>query len=157
MSIWFYLALIGSVIILVLTVIAVRLLLKLRAQTKKRTAALAAIEEANQKAQVEQRAWMNKSIQILAQALGKEDLSLTEASIRICGLLDALNVNEEVKTEFSAFYQLREKTQHIPYLEAWKALSDAEQRKFDLERLQHEATYQDFIMDAAKRIADRHF
>lgn len=157
MSIWFYLALIGSVIILVLTVIAVRLLLKLRAQTKKRTAALAAIEEANQKAQVEQRAWMNKSIQILAQALGKEDLSLTEASIRICGLLDALNVKEEVKTEFSAFYQLREKTQHIPYLEAWKALSDAEQRKFDLERLQHEATYQDFIMDAAKRIADRHF
>jgi hypothetical protein len=157
MSIWFYLALIGSAIILVLTVIAARLLLKLRAQTKKRTAALAAIEEANQKAQVEQRIWMNKSIHILAQALGKEDLSLTEASIRICGLLDALNVNEEVKTEFSAFYQLREKTQHIPYLEAWKALSDAEQRKFDLERLQHEATYQDFIMDAAKRIADRHF
>lgn len=157
MSIWFYLALIGLVIILGLTVIAARLLLKLRAQTKKRTAALASIDEANQKAQVEQRAWMNKSIQILAQALGKEDLSLTEASIRICGLLDALNVNEEIKTEFSAFYQLREKTQHIPYLEAWKALSDAEQRKFDLERLQQEATYQDFIMDAAKRIADRHF
>ena len=157
MSIWFYLALIGSVIIVVLTVIAARLLLKLRAQTKKRTAALAAIEEANQKAQIEQRVWMNKSIQILAQAVGKEDLSLTEASIRICGLLDALNVGDEIKTEFSAFYQLREKTQHIPYLEAWKALSDAEQRKFDLERLQHEATYQDFIMDAAKRIADRHF
>ena len=157
MSIWFYLALIGSVIIVVLTVIAARLLLKLRAQTKKRTAALAAIEEANQKAQIEQRVWMNKSIQILAQAVGKEDLSLTEASIRICGLLDALNVGDEIKTEFSAFYQLREKTQHIPYLEAWKALSDAEQRKFDLERLQHEATYQDFIMDAATRIADRHF
>lgn len=157
MSIWFYLALIGCVIILVLAIIAARLLLKLRAQTKKRTAALAAIEEANQKAQIEQRIWMNKSIQILAQAVGKEDLSLTEASIRICGLLEALNVSEEIKTEFSAFYQLREKTQHIPYLEAWKALSDAEQRKFDLERLQQEATYQDFILDAAKRIVDRHF
>ena len=157
MSIWFYLALVGCVIILVLAIIAAQLLLKLRAQTKKRTAALAAIEEANQKAQIEQRIWMNKSIQILAQAVGKEDLSLTEASIRICGLLDALNVSEEIKTEFSAFYQLREKTQHIPYLEAWKALSDAEQRKFDLERLQHEATYQDFILDAAKRIIDRNF
>ncbi len=157
MSIWFYLALIGCVIILVLAIIAARLLLKLRAQTKKRTAALAAIEEANQKAQIEQRIWMNKSIQILAQAVGKEDLSLTEASIRICGLLEALNVSEEIKSEFSAFYQLREKTQHIPYLEAWKALSDAEQRKFDLERLQHEATYQDFILDAAKRIIDRNF
>jgi hypothetical protein len=157
MSIWFYLTLIGCVIVLVLTIIAAHLLLKLRTQNKKRALALQSLEEANQKAQEDQRIWMNKSIQILAQAVGKEDLSLTEASIRISGLLDALNVTAEIKAEFSAFYQLREKTQHIPYLEAWQALSDAEQRKFDLERLQYEAGYQDFVMDAAKRIIDRHF
>lgn len=157
MSIGFYLALIGGAIILVLAVIACRLLLKLRAQNKNRAGALKALEEANQKAQEDQRIWLNKSIQILAHALGKENLSLTEASIRISGLMDALNVANEIKTEFSAFYQLREKTKHIPYLDAWQALSDAEQRKFDLERLQYEASYQDFVMDAAKRIKDRTF
>lgn len=84
-------------------------------------------------------------------------MTLTEASIRIAGLLDSLDVQAEVKAEFSAFYQLREKTSHIPYLEAWQKLSNAEQKKFDLERLRHEATFNDFVMGAAKRIQGRDF
>lgn len=146
------LILLGALIIIVLAVIAGRLVFQVYRKQKEREQKLKAQELANQQAQREQREWINKSIQILAQALHNQELTLTEASIRIAGLLDTLDVNGEVKTEFSAFYQLREKTSHIPYLQAWQNLSNAEQRKFDLERLNHEATFNDFVMDAAKRI-----
>lgn len=157
MNVMLILGILGSVIILVLAVIASRLVYKVYRQNKARTESLQALEVANQKAQLEQREWLNKSIQILAQAVHKDELTLTEASIRIAGLLDSLDVQAEVKAEFSAFYQLREKTSHIPYLEAWQKLSNAEQKKFDLERLRHEATFNDFVMGAAKRIQGRDF
>ena len=157
MSVLSILMILGSVIIVVLATIAGRLVYKVIVQKRQQVARLQKLEEANQKAQLEQRAWMNKSIQILAQAVHKDELTLTEASIRIAGLLDALDAQVDVKAEFSAFYQLREKTSHIPYLEAWQNLSSAEQRKFDMERLQQEATFNDFVMDAAKRIQGRDF
>lgn len=157
MSLLSILIILGSLIILVLTIIAVRLVYKVYLQKKDRAVKLQALEAANQKAQIERREWVNKSIQILAQAVHKDELTLTEASIRISGLLDSLDVDADIKTEFSAFYQLREKTGHIPYLEAWQNLSNAEQKKFDLERLRYETTFNDFVMDAAKRIQGREF
>ncbi|WP_062067763.1 DUF2489 domain-containing protein [Cellvibrio sp. OA-2007] len=157
MSVLSVLALLGAVIILVLSIIAGRLVYKVYRQKKEQEAKLQAQEEANQKTLREQRERMNKSIQILAQAVHKDELTLTETSIRISGLLDALDVHADIKAEFSAFYQLREKTSHIPYLEAWQQLSNAEQNKFDIDRLRHEATFNDFVMDAAKRIQGRDF
>lgn len=157
MSVLSLVIVLGVLIILVLAAIAGRLVFKVYRQQQERERKLKAQELANQQAQREQREWINKSIQILAHALHSDELTLTEASIRISGLLDTLDVSGDVKTEFSAFYQLREKTSHIPYLEAWQSLSNAEQRKFDLERLQHEATFNDFVMDAAKRIKGRDF
>ena len=152
-----FLAALGISIIVVLSIIAARLVYKVRCQTKEREQKLKALEEANLKAQSDQREWLNKSIQILAQALHNDELTLTEASIRIAGLLDLLDVHALVKEEFSAFYQLREKTIHIPYLEKWQELSRAEQNKFDIERLNHETTFNDFVIDAAKRIKGRVF
>lgn len=151
------LIILGTLIILVLAIIAGRLVYKVHLQKKDREVKLQALEAANQKAQIERREWVNKSIQILAQAVHKDELTLTEASIRISGLLDSLDLSADIKTEFSAFYQLREKTSHIPYLEAWQSLSDVDQKKFDLERLRHETTFNDFVMDAAKRILGREF
>jgi hypothetical protein len=147
----------GLIIIATLSVIAFRLVLKVNRQTKIRREQLMQQEMANQESQRTHREWLNKSIQILAQGLDNNELSLTEACIRISGLLDILGVDEKIKTEFSAFYQLKEKTQHIPYLDVWKALSPAEQNKFDLERIQHEAAYQDYVLDAARRIMKREF
>jgi len=157
MSTILILIILGASIILVLAVIAGRLVFRVYQQKKERAVKLQALEAANRKAQVEHRQWLNKSIQILAQAVDNNELTLTEASIRISGLLDALAVSTEVKTEFSAFYQLREKTSHIPYLDAWKNLSNAEQKKFDIERLHHETTFNDFVLDASKRIKGRDF
>lgn len=157
MSLLSVLIILGALIILVLAVIAGRLVYKVYLQKKDHVRKLQALDAANQKAQIEQRQWLNKSIQILAQAVYKDELTLTEASIRISGLLDSLDVHTDIKAEFSAFYQLREKTSHIPYLDAWQNLSNAEQKKFDLERLRQEATFNDFVMDAAKRIQGRDF
>ena len=157
MNVLSILIILGVLIILALAVIAGRLVYKVYLQKKDRAAKFQALEAANQKAQIERREWVNKSIQILAQAVHKDELTLTEASIRISGLLDSLDVNANIKTEFSAFYQLRDKTSHIPYLQAWQKLSTAEQKKFDLERLRYEATFNDFVMDAARRIQGRDF
>lgn len=157
MSVLSVLIFVGAAIIILLGVVASRLVYKVYIQNKSNAKKLRELDEANEKAQREQREWLNKSIQILAHAVNKDELTLTEASIRISGLLDALDVQSDIKTEFSAFYQLREKTSHIPYLEAWQKLSNAEQNKFEIERLRHEATFNDFVMDAAKRIQGRHF
>lgn len=157
MSVLTVLMFVGAAIIILLGIVAGRLVYKVYIQNKSNAKKLRELDEANEKAQREQREWLNKSIQILAHAVKNDELTLTEASIRISGLLDALDVQSDIKTEFSAFYQLREKTSHIPYLEAWQKLSSAEQNKFEIERLRHEATFNDFVMDAAKRIQGRDF
>lgn len=155
---WMYILLaIAIIIVLVLGAIAARLVYKVYRLNKLRSSQLAELARANEIAMKEQRERINKSIQILAQALSQDELTLTEASIRISHLLDQLDVAGTIKTEFSAFYQLRQRTEHIPILAEWKKLSAKEQRVFDKERLQQEATYYDFVMDAAKRILGRQF
>ena len=58
---------------------------------------LALMAERAVRAIAEQRANINRSIQILAQASHTEDLTLTEASIRISVLLDSLGVADDVR------------------------------------------------------------
>lgn len=141
------------VIVVALAIVAGRLQYRVYLQEKDRALEQARLDEVAR----QQRERVNKSIQILAHALQGEELTLTEASIRIAGLLDSLNVSDDTRTEFSAFYQLRSLTAHIPILEAWKTLGRKEQAKFDRERLQHEESYRDFIIDAAQRIRSRRF
>lgn len=157
MTLIHFLIIMGCIIILVLSVIAIHLVYKVYRLNQSRIEKLNAQEKANLESQRTHRQWLNQSIQLLARGLDNNELSLTEASIRISGLLDALGADDQIKVEFSAFYQLKEKTQHIPYLQAWQNLTAAEQNKFDLERIQYEAMYQDFVLDAAKRIIGRHF
>ena len=149
---WVWLVL-GALIIVVLGGVAVYYVLQLRALRQRQAQQLQALEAE----QVAQRKRINKSIEILSTALESDELSLTEASIRLSVLLDSLEVEESVREEFSAFYQLREATSHIPILKAWKELTPRQQLQFDKERLQHEATYGEFVRDAAKRIKGRQF
>lgn len=141
------------VVIAVLGFVAARLQYRVFQQQRQR-----ALEQARQDdISRQQRERINKSIQILAQAVQGDELTLTEASIRIAGLLDILEVSDSVQQEFSAFYQLRDLTAHIPILERWKELERKEQMRFDLERMKHEASYRDFVIDAAERIKLREF
>jgi len=157
MSVLTLLVVVGGLIVLVLSAIAARLVYRVYMLNRERERKLQEQQDANALALYEQRQRINKSIQILAQALYQEELTLTEASIRISHLLDQLDVDAGVKNEFSAFYQLRERTEHIPILAEWKKLSSKEQRVFDKERFQHETAFYDFVMDAAKRILGRQF
>jgi len=152
---WYpYLIGVAVIIIAVLTVIAVRLQLKVRAQEAEQRKKLQALEQAA----AEKRKRINKSIQIIAQAaLQEEQLTLTEASLRIRVLLDSLSVEESVQKEFVAFYELAKATEHIPILEEWKALSLKKRLVFDKERTDLEEKYRELVLDAARRIRGRHF
>lgn len=153
MSVEIILLVLALIIIAVLAGIAGVLLYKVKQKNIHQRAQLAEKEAAIKV----QRDKVNNSIQILAQAVGRDELTLTEASIRISFLLDSLGVSEGVREEFSAFYQLMEQTQHIPILENWKNLSHKEQKDFDLQRLKSEESFRDFVQDAAVRIQGREF
>ncbi len=153
MSLWQGLAVVGSVVILVLVVVAGVLQYKVHQLNRARKAQEQELEAANQA----QRKRINKSIQVIAQSVGSDDITLTEASIRISMLLDSLGVEDPVREEFSAFYELKTATEHIPILQAWKALSTKEKFKYDRERTTQEQFHEKAVVDAAKRIRGRQF
>jgi len=147
------LVVIGVAIITVLSVIAYRLQKKVNAVE----AAKAEQERVDQEQKQQQSDSMNKSIQILAQGLNSDQLTKTEGAIRISALLEFLQVDESIKEEFSAFYQLAEATAHIPILDKWKALPTKEKMRYDNERVDLESKFGDFVSDAAQRIIGRDF
>lgn len=146
-------ALLGTVIIIVLAVIAWRLQQKVKeVEAEKERQQL---EHEKQKQQ--KRDSMNKSIQVLAQGIVEDQLTKTEGAIRISVLMEFLAVEDAAKEEFSAFFQLAEATAHIPILEKWKELPTKEKLRYDSEREELEGKFGDFIVDAAKRIQGREF
>ncbi|WHI46961.1 DUF2489 domain-containing protein [Microbulbifer sp. EKSA008] len=148
-----WLLILAAVIIFALAIVAGYYLRKLSVAQKKQAEQLAELEQAAE----DQRERVNDSIQIIARTLLDDGVGLTEASIRIRVLLDALQVEDKVREEFVAFYTIAEKTSHIPILKDWKELPRKEQFKYELEMAQVEADYKDFAMDAAKRILGRSF
>ncbi|WP_020209541.1 DUF2489 domain-containing protein [Gilvimarinus chinensis] len=143
----------ATLVILILCGVAVYYLLQLRQLRRRQKKQIELLEQQG----LEQRSRINNSIQVIAAAAEKDELTLTEASIRLSVLLDSLGVSDSVREEFSAFYQLREATAHIPILEAWKQLPAKQKKAFDKERMQHEKTYREFVLDAAQRIKQRNF
>src|SRR5690554_1360800 len=81
----------GGIIIAALTAVAGFYLIKLQRLKKAQALRLEQLTEEGER----QRERVNTSIQILAGAVGSDELTLTEASIRICGLLDSLQASDE--------------------------------------------------------------
>ncbi len=152
-STWIFLSILGGLIIVALAVVAGVLQYKVNKLNQARKAQ----EQALKAESDAQRERINKSIQVIAHSVGSDDITLTEASIRISVLLDSLGVDDEVREEFAAFYELKSATEHIPFLDAWKALSAKEQFRFDRERAIQEQFYEKNVLDAAKRIRGRDF
>lgn len=148
-----FLLILAVVVVLALAAYAIYLqrLVKLQGQEQER-ARVELDEQAREK-----REQVNKSIQILADGCKQEQLTLTEASIRIRGLLDSLSVDDAIREEFKAFYQLAAATDHIPYLAEWKKLDAKQQRQFDFQRMKLEFEHREFVLDAASRIGGRSF
>ncbi|TVZ38881.1 GRB2-binding adapter (GAPT) [Alteromonadaceae bacterium 2753L.S.0a.02] len=109
--------------------------------------------------QTEQRQFLEKkqqqnrsSILIIARAMLSEQVTYTEASIRISVLLEASGIHEQEIIQYAVFNQLAQATAHIPILDAWKALSKMEKKKFEKERLRLEGKYRDFLIPAAEQL-----
>jgi len=143
----------AAVVIVILSCIAGYYLLQLKRLREKQQAQRQALEQAG----AEQRVRVNKSVQIITQAMLEGQMSLTEGAIRTRVLLDGLSVSESVKAEFSAFYLLAAATDHIPILDAWKALSTKKKLILDSEREKLEKDHREFVLDAARRIHGQRF
>ena len=148
-----FLSIAGAIIVLALAMIAWRLqsrVYKMEHAKKQQAAALDTLKDEHQQ-------YLNNSVQVLAQGLVDDQLSLTEGAIRISVLLGNLTMTEQEKEDYSAFFQLAEATAHIPILNAWKALPKKEKRRFENERLEIEEKYRAFVVDAATRIRGKRF
>ncbi len=141
----FYLLILASVILISLSGVAIFYLSKLSALRTQQKAQ----EEVQAAAQKRQRDHTNKSIQILANAIGGGDITLTEASIRISVLLDSLDVPQSVRSECRGLYELRELTSHIPILQAWKEVGVSEKKLFNKEREVFELKCREQVLVAA--------
>ncbi|MFL0802383.1 MAG: DUF2489 domain-containing protein [Agarilytica sp.] len=93
------------------------------------------------------------SVEIIARAVLDDQVTLTEASIRINALIQAIRLEEDKAKELSVFRQLAEATAHIPILEKWKALSRKEKRDYEKERESIEDNFRDFVVVASEKIA----
>ncbi len=150
MNFWLGLAVL---IIVVLVGIAIRLHWKLH----KQSALQREQERIGKQKEAEKADYLNTSIQVLAQGLLEEQLTITEGCIRISVLLSYFPDADDYKSEFIAFYQVANKTAHIPILDDWKKLSAKRRLAYDKERLSVESEYKDFVNDAARRILGRWF
>jgi len=144
---------VGLVIIAGLAAYAIYLQRKVRAKIAEEKEQ----EEVLAKENIDQRQRINKSIQIIAQGALEDQLSLTEASIRIKVLLDSLGLESHIIKQYNAFYVLALATDHIPILAQWKALSNKEQRVFEKQRVALESEHKEAVVEAAARIKGHMF
>lgn len=92
------------------------------------------------------------SLKILAHALQEEQVGPVEASIRIRSLLDYYDASLHQQAEYQVFDEVFRETEHIPILEAWKALDRKTRRKFERDIEQIEQVRGDAVKAAAKQL-----
>lgn len=93
-----------------------------------------------------------RGIQVLAGALVRDELTLTEGSLRIAYLLNQLDDTAEQKQQYSVFFQLAEATAHIPILDAWQELTTRKRRAYTKEREGIEQAFQVFVLEGARAL-----
>lgn len=92
------------------------------------------------------------SIVIIARAVIDDQVSLTEASIRIHTISQSMQVADSAREALSVFRQVAEATAHIPILEKWRELPKKQKAAYDLERAKVEDDFREFAVEAARKI-----
>ena len=82
----------------------------------------------------------------------QDQLSLTEAAIRVSGLAKSLKLSEIEQQFYIPFDELAMATSHIPILADWGRLSSKEQKRFNRERETIEGEYKDKILSSARQL-----
>jgi len=88
------------------------------------------------------------SVHTIAKATEQQQCDLSEASIRLCNLMDALPLIQEIdfSQRFPALYELYDKIKHMPTHDARKALKRNERMKMDLHREELESELESKIL-----------
>ncbi|MBD2858113.1 DUF2489 domain-containing protein [Spongiibacter sp. KMU-158] len=156
----------GSVIILVLAVIAGRLLWQLRQQRKQQVvmaspavqfhdaAQGSAGDSAASKAENSEAQGVAalQGIRILAGAYLEGQVGAPEASLRIAVLQQHRDVSAACREQAAAFIELAEKLAHIPSHQAWKDLSRDQRDAFREEMDSLEAEFRERLQEAARSL-----
>lgn len=141
------------VIVLALAAYAIYLHWHLREQRKQRDTQLKALQIEADK----QRDRVNKSIQVIAAAMGGDQMTLTEGAMRLSVLLQSLGLGEEALKPYSALIKLAEATAHIPILEDWKKLSTKQKLDYDKQRTSLEEQYRELVLGSSKKLLKESF
>ena len=152
MTVTVLLVLAGFVIVL-LSVVALYYVMKLN----QHKANVQSVLDEQEKAMLAKQQENHKSIVFLANALLQDQLSLTEAGMRIHWLSKSIDMSEAQRDMALIFAKVAEATQHIPILEEWKKLTRKQQFQFDKQRITIEKEYSDFALDSAKKIIESNF
>ncbi|TBR37706.1 DUF2489 domain-containing protein [Marinomonas agarivorans] len=111
-----------TIILIIVGVIAIfalsRVILSLLKKERARAKQIALSKEKQQQARED----MVRSIHILLNSVGSEELGWIEASIRIKHLLDLLSFDLSEHKSIYIFYKIYAETEHIPTHDAWSAL-----------------------------------
>lgn len=93
-----------------------------------------------------------ENIDRLLLMLDQRQVSITEIAIRLSSYLNALPEGEQNSDGYKPFVQLAKAASHIPILDAWKKLSDAEQAVFEQQRHELEQRFEGDIFKAAQQL-----
>ncbi|QCG49667.1 DUF2489 domain-containing protein [Aeromonas schubertii] len=139
-----WLAVAGAIILAGVAAYAASLLLRLRAQQLTRQQAIRA-----------RNLRILESVQIIAKAVQEGQCDPSEGAIRLTNLLDALQMahSQPLPEQYPGLYGLYEKIRHLATHEARSALEKRERMRQDLERVKHEADYNDQIQEDVARLA----
>jgi primase-polymerase (primpol)-like protein len=138
---------IGGVITTILVIYSGVLAFKLKQKAKRRTQPV----EFQPKSQSQLDA--QQSIRVIAQALLQNDLTPTEAAMRIGFLAQQYSPTEDQAPSLKVFQSLAMETSHLPILDAWKALPTSDKQRLDKERQSIENSHSEAIQVAANTLA----
>jgi len=116
----------AATIIIILSVIAGRLVWKLKKQTDKTHEFNEAI---NQRA-AEKIIQIQNDVQFIAKAYLASQVELSEASLRIHNLVNLLGFEGDLRAKVSVFDDVANEIGHIPTHQNWKNLSKEEKKAF---------------------------
>lgn len=138
---------VGGVITTILVIYSGVLAFKLKQKAKRRNQPV----EFQPKSQSQLDA--QQSIRVIAQALLQNDLTPTEAAMRIGFLAQQYSPTEDQAPSLQVFQSLAMETSHLPILDAWKALSSQDKQRLEKERLSIEESHSEAIELAANTLA----
>ena len=138
---------VGGVITTILVIYSGVLAFKLKQKAKRITQPVEFLPKSQSQLDAQQ------SIRVIAQALLQNDLTPTEAAMRIGFLAQQYSPTEDQAPSLQVFQSLATDTSHLPILDAWKALSSQDKQRLEKERLSIEESHSEAIELAANTLA----